>query len=368
MNKTYSAELEKQANKKLRLYLAGSAAVVLIGSALAAFVAVSREVTVPVTAVMSLMTAILGVGIYAFFQRRILPLYRTDRLMKALGMKQPESFEGIFRGIADGKTMHSGVMMYRMRLDEGKRVGKEPVFRVLSIPAVFGKPRIEEGTVFRGTCADGIVVASLMAPTQEMKPREGKYQVSSFAVLAVVIAAALLWCGIYSITNRQSAETILNVAVCTPAHHAETETELDQVMQLDGIDVAFSYTNTIDGEAVATYLATFGSMDADILVLNADQFAGVFENEAHPLETEALTDALGFEPRYTTDAAGQHTGVVLYIPGDSAYNARFPKLIDWIAVEKDVALVAAIRYGSPHAEDGQANLALVHLLTYLADK
>lgn len=368
MNETYSAKLEKQINKTLRLYLAGSAAVVLMGIVLAAAAVAVCGASIPTTVVMSLLTGILAVGIYAFFQHRILPLHRTDRLMKELRQKQQEPFEGIFRGMAAGKTMLSGVMMYKLRLDEGKRVGKEPVFRELSIPAIFGKPRIEEGSALRGACVESIVEVSELPLVRKLKPAEGKYQVSSFAVMAILTASALLWCGIYSGVHKQTAAATLNVAVCTPAHHEETETELEQAMKLDGVEVAFSYTNTIDGETVATYLATFGSMDADILILNGDQFAGVFENEAHPLETEELTAVLGFEPRFAVNAAGENTGVVLYIPGDGAYNARFPKLVDWIAVEKDVALIAAIRYGSAHGDNGQANLALVHLLTYLADK
>jgi len=365
MNKTYSKELENKLKKRLRLYLAGSAAVALIGIILAA---AAYEASVPATAVTGLLTGILGVGIYAFLQGRILPLYRADKLMKQLESGEPEPFEGIFRGMADGKTMLGGVMMYKLRLDEGKRVGKEPVLRELSIPAAFGKPQLEEGIVLRGEVVEGVVVASQLPYSGELKPRNGRYQVSSFAVLAILIAAMLLWCGIYSGSHKQAAGDTLNVAVCTPAHHEESEAELNQAMALDGIEVAFSYTNTIDGETVAMYLATFGSMDADILVLNGDQFAGVFENEAQPLETKELTAILGFEPRFATNGAGEATGVVLYIPGDGVYNANFPKLIDWIAVEKDAALVAAIRYGSAHAEKGQADLALVHLLTYLADK
>lgn len=156
--------------------------------------------------------------------------------------------------------------------------------------------------------------------------------------------------------------------MCTPAHHEETELEVKQAMHTDGLEIVFSYTNTLDPEAVAMYLATFGAMDADILILNADQFAGVFENDAQPLDKAALTAALGFEPRFAVDAGGVCTGVMLYVPDDPHYNAHFPKLVDWFAVEKDVALVAAIRYGSAHTGNGQANLALVHLLTYLADK
>jgi len=365
MNKTYSKELENKLKKRLRLYLAGSAAVALIGIILAA---AAYEASVPATAVTGLLTGILGVGIYAFLQSRILPLYRADKLMKQLESGEPEPFEGIFRGMADGKTMLGGVMMYKLRLDEGKRVGKEPVLRELSIPAAFGKPQLEEGIVLRGEAAEGVVVASQLPSSGELKPKNGRYQVSSFAVLAILIAAMLLWCGIYSGSHKQAAGDTLNVAVCTPAHHEESEAELNQAMALDGIEVAFSYTNTIDGETVAMYLATFGSMDADILVLNGDQFAGVFENEAQPLETKELTAILGFEPRFATNGAGEATGVVLYIPGDGAYNANFPKLVDWIAVEKDAALVAAIRYDSDHGASGQADLALVHLLTYLADK
>ena len=261
--------------------------------------------------------------------------------------------------------MHSGVMMYKLRLDEGKRVGKEPVYREVSIPAVFEKPRIEEGTVIRGNAVEGVVVAARFISAQKLNPAEGKYQVSTAAMMAMLVGAALLWGSIYDGINRQPAASVLNIAVCTPAHHEDTQSELEQVMTIDGAEVAFSYTNTLDSETVAMYLATFGSMDADILVLNADQFSGVFENEAYPLDAEELEQSLGRELRYVTDATGQYTGVVLYDPNNPDYNTGFPRLIDWIAVEKDVPLVAAIRYDSDHVDSGQANLALVQLLVYL---
>ncbi len=368
MNKIYSAELERNTKKNLRLYLLGSAMAVLIVVFLAALAVAAGGVTVPVTVALGLATALLGIAVAFLVMRRILPLYRADRLLKALQQKQAEPFAGVFRGLAEGKTMHSGVMMYKLRLDEGKRVGKEPVFRELSVPAVFGRPQIEAGTVLRGEAVESVVTGSELPPVRELKPTEGKYQVPSAAVLLILIASALLWFGIYGGVHRQAAETTLRVAVCAPAHHPETETALKQAMKPDGVDVVFSYTNTIEPEAVAMYLATFGAMDADILVFNGEQFAGVFENEADPLEVEELTSALGFEPRFVTNAAGQSTGVFLYIPDDPAYNAHFQKLLDWIAVEKDVALVAAIRYGSPHTGSGQANLALVKLLSYFFDQ
>ena len=365
MNETYSVELERQLNKKLRKYSLGLAAAAIIGISLIVVVVAMRDVTIPVTVVLGSLTTLMGAGSYILVQHRILPLYCADQLMKRLCQKQPEPFEGIFRGFAEGKVMHSGVMMHKLRLDEGKRVGKEKVYRELSIPAVFEKPRIEEGTAIRGETVESVVVASRFLPGQEPRPAEGKYQVSTVAVLAIMAGAALLWGSIYAGINRQSAASILNIAVCTPAHHEDTQSELEQVMTIDGAEVAFSYTNTLDAETVAMYLATFGSMDADILVLNADQFSDVFENEAHPLDAEELEKTLGLDLRFVTDAAGQCTGVVLYDPNDPDYNTGFPRLIDWIAVEKDVALVAAIRYDSAHIGNGQANLALVQLLAYL---
>lgn len=367
MNETYSAELKRKVNRKLRLYLLGSAAAALSGLLAAIISVVSFSVTVPVTVAMVLFTVALCVGIYAVFQGGILPLHRADRLMNQLERGERESVEGIFRGVAKGKTMHSGVMMYKILLDEGKRVGKESVFRELSIPVIFEKPRFEEGTVLRVEAVESIVVASQLLTSGEVKPKEGKYQMTTAMIFAILIATALLWCGIYGVAHKQTTETILNVAVCTPAHHKETEDAVAQAMQMDGVDVVFSYTNTIEPETVAMYLATFGAMEADILVLNGDQFLGVYENDTHPLKTEKIAAALGFEPEYAVNAAGECTGIVLYTPDDPAYNAQFPRLFDWIAVEKDVALVAAIRYGSDHADSGNADLALVHLLGYLAD-
>ena len=368
MNKTYSADLENKLKKKLRLYLVGSVAVALSGLFVAVITAIHYGFSVPVTVAMGVLTAALTTGIYAVFQGRILPLYRADKLMHQLQRGEHETVEGIFRGFAEGKSMHSGVMMYKLLVDEGKRVGKEPVFRALSIPAIFGKTQLREGTVFRTETVESIVVASQLPTSPDVNPKAGKYQMSIAVVFVILIVTALLWCGLYGAVHKQTAEKILNVAVCTPAHHEETEDAVAQAMQMDGVDVEFSYTNTIEPETVAMYLATFGAMEADILVLNADQFLGVYENDTHPLKTEKIAAALGFEPEYAVNAAGECTGIVLYTPDDPAYNAKFPRLFDWIAVEKDVALVAAIRYGSDHADSGNADLALVHLLGYLADK
>ena len=368
MNRTYDTELKGLLRKKLRLYLLGAAVATLIGILLAVVVVVRCAVTIPVAVAMGLLTALLGTWVYCFAHYRILPLYCVDRLMRQVHQKQPESFEGIFRGFAEGKVMYDGVMMYKLRLDEGKRVGKEQVSRELSIPAAFGKPHLEEGMLIRGAEVESIVVASQYLPAKELRSTEGKYQISAVAVLAIIVGAAVLWGSIYNGIHKQTPEVTLNVAVCTPAHHEETQSELAEVMVIEGVNVAFSYTNTLDAEAVAMYLATFGSMDADLLVLNNNQFFGVFENDGYPLDRDFLVAELGVELRFVANTAGESTGIVLYDPEDPAYNAAFPKLIDWIAVEKDVALVAVIRYDSVNADNGRANLALVQLLTYLADK
>ncbi len=366
MNELYSEVLQAKVRKILRLSLLGIAAVIVAAGCGEAAAALSWTVTIPVAAAMGLATALLGIGIYALIQLVILPLLRTDRLMQQLLRRQPETFEGIFRGFPEGKSLQSGVMMHRLQLDEGKMVGKEPVFRELCIPAVLGRPVISEGTVISGKTAGNVILSASFPMDGRLSPLQGRYQVSSGVVMAILTAALVLWGSFYGAGNTQTETNTLNVAVCTPAHHEETSAELAQAMALDGVAVSFSYTNTLEAETVAMYLATFGSMDADILILNGDQFAGVFENEGQPLGAEELVKALGFEPRFTMDAAGHTTGVVLYIPGDADYNANFPKLIDWIAVEKDVALVAAVRYGSPHTGNGNANLALVQLLTYLS--
>jgi hypothetical protein len=368
MKELYHAERKATVNRKLRLYLLGSAAAALTGLFVAVITAIHYDFSVPVTVAMGVLAAALATGIYAVLQGRILPLYRADKLMNQMQQGEHETVEGVFRGFAEGKSMNSGVMMYKLLLDEGKRVGKEPVFRALSIPAIFGKPQIREGTVFRAETVESIVVASQLPTSPDVDPTAGKYQMSIPVILVIILVTALLWCGLYGAVHKQPADRILNVAVCTPAHHEETEDAVAQAMQMDGVDVEFSYTNTIEPETVAMYLATFGAMEADILVLNGDQFLGVYENDTHPLKTEEIAAALGFEPQYAANAAGERTGVVLYIPDDPAYNANFPGLFDWIAVEKDVALVAAIRYGSDHADSGNADLAFVHLLGYLADK
>ncbi len=366
MNDVYSGKLQARLRKKLWCYLTAMAVVtvaVIVGEVT---VALTCPVTIPVAAAMGLVTAMLGIGIYALIQSAVLPLLRTDKLMQQLLQKKAEPFAGIFRGFPAGKGLKSGIMMHRFLLDEGTLVGKEPVYRELCIPAVFGKPHLQEGASISG-CTVGNVIVSAPFPVEDtLKPTQGRYQVSSSVVLVILAASLVLWGSIYGAANAPA--NTLNVAVCTPAHHEQTGAELAGAMALDSVEVSFSYTNTLEAETVAMYLATFGSMDADILILNGDQFAAVFENEGWPLSAAEIENALGFTPRYTQDASGHMTGVVLYIPEDTAYNANFPKLPDWIAVEKDVALVAAIRYESPYGESGGANLALVQLLTYLSDK
>ncbi len=364
MNNVYSGKLQADLRKKLRWYLAAMivTAVAVIFAEVA--VALMYPITIPVAAVMGLLTALLMGGMYALIQSVVLPLHRTQMLMQQLLQKRAEPFTGIFRGFPAGKGLKSGIMMHRFLLDEGTLVGKEPVYRELCMPAVFGKPHLQEGASISG-CAAGNVIVSASFPMEDaLRPMQGRYQVSSSVVLGILAASLVLWGSIYGAANAPA--NTLNVAVCTPAHHEQTSAELENAMALAGAEISFSYTNTLEAETVAMYLATFGSMDADILILNGDQFAGVFENEGWPVSTAEMEEALGFTPRYTQDASGQMTGVVLYIPEDTAYNANFPKLPDWIAVEKDVALVAAIRCESPYGENGTANLALVQLLTYLS--
>lgn len=192
MNGIYCAALEQTVQKKLRLYLLGSAAAVLLTAALEITVALRLPLSVPVAVALGLLTASAGIGIHILIQHRILPLYRTDKLMHQLRQKQAEPFEGVFKGISDGKVMHSAVMMYKLRLDEGKRVGKEPVFREIGVPAIFGKPSVTEGTLLRGSTVESILVESELPASLNLKPAEGRYQTSAVAVLAIVVAAALL--------------------------------------------------------------------------------------------------------------------------------------------------------------------------------
>lgn len=366
MSELYSFELELKLRKQLRgYYLWG---VAMIFALLAATPAAVRFVSIPVAAVMTALTAGILIGVYCLIQQKILPLYRTHRLMHRLSRQEAEDFEGIFRGVSPVKTVSGKVMMHKLRIDEGTVVRKEAVFRELSIPAVFGVPKLEEGALLRGKAAEGVIVSLEPAFAGRIKPREGGYQRSSVVVTVLVLAAAVLWGSIYGSTNRITSENALTVAVCAPAHHEENAATLEQRMTTDEIRVIFSYTNTLEPETVAMYLATFGAMDADILVLNSEQFASVFENTGSPLDTGALEAALGFKPRFLADELGYDTALVLYDPAAPEYNANFPKLIDWIAVEKDVPLVVAIRSGSPHEADKLAHLALVQLLSFLSGK
>ncbi len=362
MKQIYTPELEAQVQRRLRVYegLALLAAVLCLCCGIYAAV----RVTAASAAVMAALTGAVGLGIYGLIQRRFLPLFRADRLMKGLDEKEPEAFSGIYLGLCPEKSMRGGVMMYRLRLDEGKKVRKESVARELYLPAAFTMPDLSPSTPISGQTAEGVIVALTEPLSLQPAPGGGRYHVSARVAAGILCLAVLLWGGIYEAADKQSGGTI-RMAVCTPAHHEESGLILEEELALEDTAVSISYTNTLESETVALYLATFGVSDADILVLNAEQFSGVFDNEGYPLDAQVWEQALGFAPRFLTDEAGSCTGLILYDPDDPDYSAHFSRLTDWIAVEKDAVLTVFIRVDSDYGENGQAQQVLTRILERL---
>lgn len=369
MSRLYTPQLEQQLRRTVLRWSAVcvAAAVALVAAAVVS-IWLAGGLTLPVTLGMGIATAAVGLGAYGVYQSRLLPLVRTHQQMKHLQQLPAEDFCGTFQGIPRAKSICGGILTYKLQLDEGKQVRQEAVFRELSIPAVFELPQLEKGQLLQGSQAEGMVISAQLPQPLKLNPGQGRYRMVGVVVLAILAAAAMLWGVPYAAIHRQSGQNTLQVAVCTPAHHLETGLQVEQRMAQDSVNLSISYTNTIDTETVATYLSTFGAMDADILILNAEHFSNLFENQGAVPSSGELTQALGFTPRFVTNAAGTPTGVVLYDPADPAGNEAFPRLIDWIAVEKDVPLVVTVRDGSVHGITGIANLALVQLLCFLAGK
>lgn len=369
MNKIYTPQLEQQLRRTVILW-----GVVCVGAAVALAAAAVMSIwlagglTLPVTLVMGIATAVTGLSVYNVYQSRLLPLVRTHQQMKRLEQLPAEDVCGTFQGIPQAKSICGGILTHKLQLDEGKQVRQEAVFRELSIPAVFELPQLEKGQLLQVRQAEGMVISAQLPQPLKLNPLHGRYRMVGAVVLSIVAAAAMIWGVPYAAIHRQSGENTLQVAVCTPAHHLETGLEVEKRMAQDSLHLCVSYTNTIENEAVATYLSTFGALEADILILNTQHFENLFENEGSVLPQQDITQALGFAPRFLTDASHNPTGVLLYDPEDPAYSANFPRLIDWIAVEKSVPLAVTIRSNSVHADTGAANLALVQLLCFLAGK
>ncbi len=315
-----------------------------------------------------LVTAMAGIGGAAVFQRRFLPLYRAHRLLTRLAGQERTVVSGVFRGFKEAKDLKQGVLMRKLRLDAGDRVKKEYFEREIQLPAVFSSLSLREGEPLELELAENVLMASGTPIHAKCDAAGGAYRIPPLLCAAVLLLSAALWGSLYSQGVLQTQGDLLHVAVCSIAHHQETDDRIMSAVAADGGPaLEISYSSTLDGEQTASFLATFGAFEADILFLNQPHFESVFYREGCPLDTLSIEQALGFTPRYVTDDAGRATAVILYQPGDEAYNRSFSGLYDWFAVDASLPLVVTIRDGSPYGENGQGQLALERILCAISE-
>jgi len=187
-------------------------------------------------------------------------------------------------------------------------------------------------------------------------PAKAAYRISTVVCIALAAISVIFWWSVHTMLHRVDADSILEVAVCTEAHSTHAQEHIIQTITIPGISrLSINYSNTLNSETTALFLGTYGSLEADILFLPANYFSDIFDNEGEPLNTAQLEEGLGFIPRYIVDSADNTTGVILYIPGEDAYNSHFSSLVDWVAIPRDCIYAVAIRPGSEQSQPENAH-------------
>ncbi len=360
MTPVYTQEVRAQARRKLR----GNILCVAIWLFLALYIAVAAILAEDVSWQRGLVSltsaAVLWIAAYGKIQRQILPLYRTDRLMEELAQGESIKISGTFSGVREAKAIRGGLLMYKLRIDAGGQVRGEAVDREVDLPAVFSGLSIRDGEHLEVEMVKNILVSANPPIQVSCRPTQGAYRLSPLVCAFIVLLSAAYMGGVYAFKQAAAADDTLQISVCTPAHHNEAQLAIEAALEESNLPpTAFYYTDTVDREAVALYLATHGAFETDILLLNSENYASVFSNEGRVLDVEKVEGALGIHLKYVANSTGDPTGIILYDPVDDGYSRRFSALTDWIAVEADVPLVAAIRSGTRAGDSAEAALTCI---------
>ncbi len=279
-------------------------------------------------------------ALYVYGQRVALPLCLTRRLYARLLTEPSETIKGVVLGWKKEKNTLSGVMMRVLVLDTGETVRGEPAPREVNVPAVL-LPEIPTGETVRIIAREGVVLSLFPCSRCRVQPQGGRYAVSPLVLGGLILLCTMGWGGGYALYEQAHRTTTVAVAVCTPAYRQESERNI--VVWFEKNDLprpAFSYTNTLDNETVYQYLATYGALDAECLLLPEGVFSNVFDGDVPALPTDTMPD--GDTLRFVCNADGQPVALVLYDPQDEDYSARFRALIDWVAVPREERYLLAL--------------------------
>ena len=298
-------------------------------------------------------------ALYIYRQRVALPLIRTRRLYARLIAEAPETVSGTVLGWKEGKISQQGVMMRSLILDTGETVRGERVPREVNVPAVL-LPTVQTGAVVQILTRENIALSLSHCEGCRVEPREGRYAVSALVLGGLILLCAVGWASGHALYQRAHRQPTVAVAVCTPAHRPEAEADIRESFAAQGLpEPVFTYTNTLDRETVYSFLATYGALDADCLLLSEETFRAVFDGDVPPLPAETLPEGDGL--RFLFNGGNEPVAVILYDPQDEGYSARFHALIDWVAVPREDRYILALApHGEGRAED--AVRGLVHWL------
>lgn len=292
--------------------------------------------------------------LYAIYAE-LLPYRRTDRLFSALQGEEESTAEGVYLGEKSAFTMRDGVRMRVLRLDAGDAVKGEPVERELHLPASFLTSLQPESRI-RLSFSHGVITGVPSEANVTVRLRRGGLAVPRVQYFLAVIVAAVLWLGGYEAVQQLTAPETVDAAVCTLAYHAESEAVLQDAAKERSLSLSFAYSTTLDNETLYQYLATYGTFEADLLLLPLSDYLGTFDGETPPLP--ALPDGV----RSITNGEGAPVAAVLYDPADPAYSALFSGIVDWIAIPKDDAYVLSL---APSAGKAAPDAAVVLLSALL---
>ena len=307
----------------------------------------------------ALWTGVLLSGLYVYGQRIALPLLRTECLYRKLLMEKDETFSGTVCGWKGERISRRGVMMDVLLTDTGDSFRGEPVQREVCVPAVL-RPEVQEGQPVFLRVREGIALALSPCSACGFAPQGGRYALSPLVMAGLLLITGVLWASGWSIYERAYRPMTITVAVCTPAHHQEAEAAIQNAFAERGLSqCAFSYTNTLDRETVYQYLATYGTLEANCLLLPETDFLSVFEGDVPPLSSDKLSAFPDLKLLY--NEKNEPVAVVLYDPEDERYSTRFAALIDWIAIPRDGRYVLSL---APQGNDATAEMVYA-LVTYM---
>ena len=307
----------------------------------------------------ALWTGAILCAIYVYGQRVALPLLRTERLYRQLLLEESETFSGVVRGWKAGQISRRGVMMDVLEVDAGDAFRGKPVLREVCVPAVL-RPEVSEGKTISFRAREGIALSLSPCAACAFAPQGGRYALSPLVMAGLLLLTGVLWAGGWGLYERVHRPATVAMAVCTPAHHREAEAALQDALADRGLPRCdFSYTNTLDRETVYSYLATYGALDAQCLLLPEADLLSVFEGDVPPLSDHELSAFPDLKLLY--NEKNESVAVVLYDPADQGYSARFAPLIDWIAVPRDGRYVLAL---APQGDE-EAAACIYALVAYL---